>query len=183
MKRRVVRNIKDFQRVAEVSNIQFGGEGSRQVELELNPVGPVTVYMVQPGEKKGEAQEWLVAVVDSHEMLCFEGHGVFAVRLEPSHEVWVRRSEHTVVTGEDSGDTLTRMEKQGLYLDDLSIALHRQAILTRIQQEEDGRQRKSHADSLERKLDATSKLVEELQRQLAEKNPPGEQESAAEDVE
>jgi len=141
------------------------GDEATIVEFDLNPVGPCVVRAHAPDTTKGKpGQSWLVGVYDTRETLRFAlPFSAVRVSLEPSLEAWVRRPR-TVSTEENPNpdENFTRMEKHGIDMDPVQIALQRQAILTRIQTNRESAERDSYTLSLERKLDQLSTTVASL---------------------
>lgn len=170
-----------FQYDTKATNLVFHsgpGDEATLVEFDINPVGPCVVRAHAPDTEKGKPGEsWLVGVYDERDTLRFAlPFAAVRVSLEPSGEVWVRRPR-TVSTEENPNpdENFTRMEKQGIDMDPVQIALQRQSILTRIQTNRESAERDSYTLSLERKLEELASSVATLQ---AEKAPPEIEQSA-----
>lgn len=164
-----IRNVTEyFLYDTKKTDLKFFASGSEEAtlcEFDITPLGPVAVRVQAPDEKKGEpGQSWLVGVYESAETLRFAVPFKAAkVVLEPSGEVWVRRP-HVAAASENPNpdETFTRMEKQGIDMDPMSIALHRQAVMNRIATGRDNAERDSYTASLERKLAEISQTVDQL---------------------
>lgn len=167
-----IKNIAQYLRYDKTTNLVFhAAVGDEQpsvlVELEINPVGPCVVRAHAPDTKKGEPGEsWLVGCYDSPETLRFAlPLKACRVSLEAA-EVWVRRPR-TVSTEQNPNpdETFTRMEKQGIDMDEMSVALHRQAVFNRIAANRDMAERDAYTRQLESKLN-------QLSEQIATLTPP-----------
>lgn len=141
-----------------------GDENSTLVEFDITPVGPAVVRAQAPDDKGKPGQTWLVGVYDEPETLRFAlPFKAVQVIIEPSLEAWVRRPR-TVAAHENPNEdeTFTRMEKQGIDLDPMTVALHRQAIMTRIATNRENVERDSYTSRLERGLADLAAQVEAL---------------------
>lgn len=138
--------------------IVYKGTPKRTVALEINPVGPVAAYLVTAGKKP---ERYLLAVIDDPTEISFTWKGDFAVQLEG--EAWVRRDQTPVfVEADPELPVYTRFEKVGLYHDEVGMALHRQAVLQRLQASGSADETSLRAQRLEDQLAKQGKLIEEL---------------------
>lgn len=160
-------------------SLGFPGEGRRTVEVTLNSVGPCVVRAA-PWLKRGTKAE---AFGDAVLVGCFEGMETYqvtvqddyALLLEPSGEVWALR-DMTPVALPVEQISLTRLEKPGLYMDELGIALARQATLSRMLESERSseaamRRREADAD-LTRREAALEARLKGLDEKIAALTPP-----------
>lgn len=154
--------------------ILYKGTPKRTVALEINPVGPVAAYLLEGGKKGARV---LLAVIDEPTEISFTWEGDFAVELEG--EAWVRRDQTPVFVEADPAlPVYTRFEKVGLYHDEVGMALHRQAVLQRLQATGSADESSLRAQRLEEQLAKQGKLIEELlaRQQIPEKEGVDEQE-------
>lgn len=158
---RKVRNLDGFELYASGDKLVFTGRGVRTVVFEVNPVGPCVAYLYK---KVGKAdQRMLIGWTEVPETFEVNVEGDVWVQLEPSAEVWVRHKADKVAgpnPGEDQ--TFTRMEKMGLYADDLTIALHRQATLNNIIAHRENFARDSYQRRLEARLEEMGETIKKL---------------------
>lgn len=137
--------------------IRYEGTPRRTVALEINPVGPVVAYLLQDGKKA----RLLLAVIDEPTEISFTWEGDFTVELEG--EAWVRRDQTPVFVEADPAlPVYTRFEKVGLYHDEVGMALHRQAVLQRLQALDGADESSLRAQRLEDQLAKQGKLIAEL---------------------
>lgn len=183
-----VHNVEQFQRWDDKSRIVFRANDNSGVigaELEINTVGPCVARVHLPDEGKNPGKVYLLGVFEGNQTIQF---GISAetvmVALEPSSEVWYRKSD-TFATAENPNPNVsfTRMENMGLEMDELGIALHRQAVLNRI---ETGRVQivaDQYTRKVERLLAETNARVDKLleaQRVEREAQANAQSETAAE---
>jgi len=164
-----IRNIHKYSQFETGDKIYFDGEGARTIAIEVIPLGPCAVRWNRVLNKKPVAQ--LVAVVDRHETVKVDVSGDGFVTLEPSAEAWFYAQRITVTKIAQDDASLTRLEKPGLYMDELSIALHRQAVLQRIQANQLEETRTAYTTQLERRLADMASQIEALAKP-AEEAPP-----------
>lgn len=158
---RKVRNLEGFRLYGEGDKLVFAGNGKRTVTFEVNPVGPVVAYLYSGVGKS--ATRVLIGWTEVPETFEVNVDGDVWVQLEPSAEVWVRHSKIAVAAPNPSdGQTFTRMEKMGLYADDLTIALHRQAVLNNIVSHREGFARDAYQRRLEARLEEMSDTIAKL---------------------
>lgn len=181
-----IQNIDEFRAYNEKSRITFTAQGPEGViggEIEIVTVGPCVARLVVPAEGKAKEQVYLLGCFEGHETIQFAIKAEnAAVVLEPSGEVSYRQQKTFAVADNPNPDeNFTRNERMGLEMDELGIALHRQAVLNRI---ETGRERlvaDQHTRSLERKLQETNERVDALlkaQSDAAEAAQAAEQQAA-----
>lgn len=156
-----IRNIDKFVRYETGDKIHYDGHGPRTIAIEIIPVGPCVIRLHRATDKKGAAGQ-VVAMLERHETVKVDISGDVAVSLEPSGEVWYAAQRITVTKIAQDDASLTRLEKPGLYMDELSIALHRQATLQRIQANQLEEQRSAYTTQLERRLEQMAARIEEL---------------------
>lgn len=169
-----VKNVQDFVQYDETTNLVFKSNdesGVISAELEINTVGPCVVRLQLPNAGKKVGNVYLVGVYEGLDKVHFaiaapEARLVF----EPSGEVWFRHNEVPQGIPDTGEETFTRLEKPGLYLDDLSLALHRQSVLQNIAET----RRNVNADAYQRRLEKT---IDELSAKIdgIEKERAGEQ--------
>jgi len=174
---RIKNLVQFFQYDTKSTNLVFHsgpGDEATLVEFDLNPLGPCAVRAHAPDTEKGRPGEaWFVGVYEKAATLRFAlPFKAVRVSLEPSGEAWVRRPR-TVSTEENGNpdENFTRMEKQGIDMDPVQIALQRQAILTRIQTGREMAERDGYTVALERKLAELGEAITTLQ---AAQNPPSQ---------
>lgn len=161
-----VRNLKDYERYEEGDKLLLPGEDVRVVTFDVNPVGPcvVRLYTRHPGVK--EPSSVLVGWCEHAETFDVTVEGQCWVQLEPSGEAWVRHKFRRVANPNPSeGETFTRMEKMGLYVDEIGVALHRQAVLQSIAASREGYVRDAYQRQLEKDL-------VDMRAQIAALTPP-----------
>lgn len=157
MKKFRVANLDQWARPAD-GIIAYVGTPKRTVALEINPVGPVVAYLKEPG--KG-GHRILLAVIDEPTEITFTWEGNFNVELEG--EAWVRRDQTPVFVEADPDlPVYTRFEKVGLYHDEVGMALHRQAVLQRLQAADGADETSLRARRLEERLAKQDALIAEL---------------------
>lgn len=165
---RRIKNITEFY-AYEVDHTELvyhanTDDGMISGELEINTVGPCVARLQLPNEGKKPGKAWLLGTYEGHETISFSIDAPLArVVLEPSGEVWWRRSEVFASNANPNPEeTFTRMEKPGLYQDELGIALHRQATLNRIYAAQEGAVADAHTKRLERMIAEMSDKIEAL---------------------
>lgn len=159
-----VRNLEEYELYGVGDKLMCPGEGARTVSFDVNPVGPVVVrlYTKVPGKKEPVAK--LVGWAERQETFDVTVKGECWVQLEPSMEVWVRHKWKRVVNpNPGEGETFTVMEKMGLYVDDIGVALHRQAVLAKIANDRENYGRDAYQRQLETQLLELNKRIEALQ--------------------
>lgn len=132
--------IRDLDRWYKVENgLSFHGEAMRTVAVEVSTVGPTMVLVVpfqldKAGRPTYDRDEAVFGgVVEGRETIEVTWGGNFALAFDVEAEVWALRDQSPVAMPADPElPKFTRFEKQGLFVDDLSVALHRQAVLTRL---------------------------------------------------
>lgn len=162
-----IQNIEEFRPYNEKSRITYQAQGPEGViggELEIVTVGPCVARLVLPAEGKAKEQAYLLGCFEGHETIQFAIKAPLAVIvLEPSAEVAYRQQKTFAVADNPNPDeNFTRNERMGLEMDELGIALHRQAVLNRIEQSRQRLQDDQYTSALERKLAETSAAVERL---------------------
>jgi len=154
--------IRDLDRWYKVENgLLFQGEALRTVAVEVSTVGPTMVLVVpytldKAGRPTYDRDEAVFGgVVEGRETIEVTWGGNFALAFDMEAEVWALRDQTPVAIPSDPDlPKFTRFEKQGLFVDDLSVALHRQAVLTRLAEKS--------------KIEAQNVREAGLQQQLAE---------------
>lgn len=132
--------IRDIDRWYKVeAGLAFYGEAMRTVAVEVSTVGPTMVLVLpfildkagRPTYNRDDAV--FGGVVEGRETIEVTWGGNFAIAFDVESEVWALRDQSPVAMPSDPDlPKFTRFEKQGLFVDDLSVALHRQAVLTRL---------------------------------------------------
>lgn len=167
-----IRNLSGFEQYETGDKLLAPGDGVRVVSFDVNPVGPCVVYLYtkHPGVK--EPTKTLACVVEKMETLDVTVEGDAWFQLEVSSEAWVRHKFKRVVNpNPGQGETFTRMEKMGLYADELSIALHRQAVVNRIVQHRESYAQDAYQRQLESRVESLAALVAKL---TPKEEPEGE---------
>lgn len=146
--------------------IVYHASGFKTHAIEVNPVGPVVVYLTNG--KKGHRV--LVGVIDEPTEVQFGWDGPCMLELEG--EAWVRR-DRTPIFSEADPDAVsyTRFEKVGLYHDEIGMALKRQATLQRLHDMDGAAQSSMRAQRLEQELASVNKRLDDL---LAAQPKPAE---------
>lgn len=165
-----IRNIDKFARYEAGEKIHYDGYGARTIAIDVVPVGPCVMRLHRADAKKGEAGQ-VIAILDRQETVKVDVKGDVAVSFEPAGELWYAAQRITVTKIAQDEASLTRLEKPGLYMDELSIALHRQAVLQRIQANQLEEARTAHTTQLERRLADMASQIEALAKP-AEEAPP-----------
>lgn len=169
---RHIKNLEQWYLVPTGEILTFRGDAERTVEIELNAVGPCSAYVQRlkldddaPDPKKKAiwtGERYLLGTFEGLEAFRWRLDGNFGVVLEHSPEVWARRDQSPVSLPEPEGESYTRFEKAGLYVDELGTMLHRQAVLTRMSNSQaQGEERRENA-SLRRRLDDMAAMIEKL---------------------
>lgn len=176
----MAKRMTDLERWYRVDggSLGFPGAGRRTIEVRLNSVGPCVVRCApwDMGNKKepfGEAV--LVGCFEGQETFQVTVNGHAALLLEPTVEVWALRDMSPVAMQVEQ-ISLTRLEKPGVYMDELGIALARQATLSRMLES----QRSSERSRLQREADAQlsareadlEKRLKGLDERIAALTPP-----------
>jgi len=165
---RHIKNIDRWYRVANNTLLVYEGDAERTVEIAINAVGPCVARLVAVHQEKGkwvpQGDPFLLGLVEGgREDFRWTANGNFAVVLETTGEAWVYRDMTPVsVQADESLEVFTRMEKAGLYMDDLGIALHRQAVLQRLQHKQQRELADDYTQSLEQRLQVLADQVEAL---------------------
>lgn len=162
-----IQNIEEFREYKQGDTLRYVAQGPEGViggELEIVTVGPCVARLHIPGDKKGSVTKYLLGCFEGHETIQFAIKAPEAVVvLEPSAEVAYRQQKTFAVADNPNPDeNFTRNERMGLEMDELGIALHRQAVLNRIEQSRQRLQDDQYTSTLERKLAETSAAVEQL---------------------
>ncbi|UYD39166.1 MAG: hypothetical protein [Wigfec virus K19_56] len=162
-----VHNIEQFQKYDEHSRIIFKANDNSGVigaEFELNTVGPCVARLHLPDDGKKAGKVFLIGVYEGNQTVQF---GIAAqsvmVSLEPSGEVWYRKRDSFAVADNPNPDvSFTRKENMGLEMDELGIALHRQAVLNRIEAGRSQLVTDQYTRKVERQLQETNARVDKL---------------------
>lgn len=174
---RKVRNLKQFAKyTADDAIVIDGPVKTRVIAFDVNPYGPVAIYFdaVEMGQTKVKPVRTFVGWCETPETFEVTVDNTGYIVFEPTGEVWVRYVGAPVVNpNPGAGQTFTRMEKMGLYADDLTIALHRQAVINNIVTGRQNLQRDSYQRQLEGKLQELSDTIAKLTPKKEE--PEGEQ--------
>lgn len=161
--------VRDIDRWYKVTSgaLAFHGDKLRTVAVTVSSVGPTRV-MVVPFTVNSKGQNtWLEddavlgGVVEGREAIEVTWGGNFALIFDEGVEVWALRDNTPVsVPADPALPKFTRFEKQGLFMDELSVALHRQAVLTRLAT-------KSETEAATRREVALQDKLEEMSRAIA----------------
>lgn len=192
----MVKKLRDLDRWVEASSgILFPGEALRTVSVTINPVGPAVARVVpyQLNSKGAHTYDKdsavFLGVFDQMETLEITWGGSFAVFFEDAVEVWVLRDQTPLAIAADpDSPKFTRFEKQGLFVDDLGVALHRQAVLSRLANKQNEQAANVREAGLRQQLEELGKLVagltkaEEARVKTAEVKPEAKAEDKAEQV-
>lgn len=180
-----MRRIHDLQRwyKAESALLLYPGDRElyREVQLTVNVTGLAALYMV-PYEKdrKGQVKtdddsRVLLGVVEAGkpETFAFGWGGDFAVQFEASGEVWVLRDQTPVaIPGPPDSPEFTRLEKAAMFMDELDVVLHRQAVLQRMSQRSEVNERNERDTQLRQHNEALEAKLSELAEQIKALAPP-----------
>lgn len=159
-----IRNLSGFEPYGVGDKLLAPGSDVRVISFEVNPIGPCVVWQYTRHKGVKEPAKVLACVVEKLETLDITVDGDVYFELEPSQEVWVRHKFKRVVNpNPNQGETFTRMEKMGLYTDELSIALHRQAVVNRIVQHRESYAQDAYQRQLEKRVEALAATIERLQ--------------------
>lgn len=160
-----IRNVLAFQRYEKFIVVDAPQvDGKVSIEMELRTVGPAVarVSVFPNGAKK--AVSYLLGVFEDGDTINVSVDAPQVVlSFDEGTEVWYR--DLTVPIGKENPDpskTFTRMEKPGLYMDELGIALHRQAVLGRIAERRQNFQRDQYQSQLEGELTRLRGLIEAM---------------------
>lgn len=177
--------IRDLDRWYKVeTGLAFHGEALRTVAVEISTVGP-TMLMVVPFtlDKKGlptfsRDDAVFGGVVEGREVIEVTWGGNFALAFDEGSEVWALRDQTPVATPADPAlPKFTRFEKQGLFIDDLGVALHRQAVLTRLAEKSKTEAQNLREAGLVQQLAELSAKVAALTPPQVEQQPPEKEEN------
>ncbi|QCS37231.1 hypothetical protein [Tortoise microvirus 72] len=166
-----IKNIEQFQQWDAKASIVYRANGGGEEEvisgsIEFVAVGPVTIRLQLPDVGKKPGPSYLLGTYEgvAVETVIFAiAAPVVRLVFEPSGEVWFRKQDiFQAPENPNPDETFTRMEKPGLYMDDLSIALHRQSVLQRIHEGRQNVERDNYTAQLERKLRELGDTVEKL---------------------
>lgn len=171
-----LQNVDQFRLYDPKSRIVFRANGDTGIihgEVEINTVGPCVARLSLPAEGKAEPVQYLLGCYEGNVTIQFAiGAPLAAVVLEPSGEAWYRNAETFAVSDNPNPDeNFTRLEKMGLEQDELGIALHRQAVLSRIQNERSQSVSDQYTRNLERQLAETNARVDAILAAQAEAEP------------
>lgn len=162
-----IHNVDEFRPYEADSKIIFRANGTDGVigaELEINTVGPCVARLRLPDEGKKPGKVFLLGTYEGNKTIQF---GIKAdtvmVILEPSAEVWYRKSDTFQSADNPNPDvSFTRKENMALEMDELGIALHRQGILNRIESSRVQTTADQYSKRLERQLQETNARVDAL---------------------
>lgn len=170
---RHIKNLEQWYKVPAGEVLTYRGTTERTVEVELNSVGPCVVYTqrieldeVEPDPKKKAkwvGERYLLGTFEGLEGFRWRLDGNFAVVLDGSPEVWARRDQSPVSLPEPEGESYTRFEKAGLYVDELGTMLHRQATLQRMANSQAQGEERTVNRQLRARLDELTAMVSKLQ--------------------
>lgn len=157
-----IRNLDRWNKVVD-GEVLFTGAQARGGEIIVNSVGPCVVHYVPLGpDGKPSGDEVLLGCSEGLETYRWDSRGPCMIVLEPSGEVWVYRDQTPLAKPAENGVSMTRVEKAGLYMDDLGMALHRQAVLQRMARMQATEEDTRYTRGLEERLEALSALVATL---------------------
>lgn len=176
-----VKNLKDYYKVKAGEAVVYHGVADREVQLKINTAGPCVVYVQQVDDKNKplpKAERFLLGMVDNgQEEFSWRLSGNFAVTFDPTGEVWVYRDQTPLAVPGNGNPPFVRLEKMGVHVDELGVALHRQAVLNRLQRSQETIGDNLRARALEDRLADLTALVESLKPKPAPA-PESESESA-----
>lgn len=172
---RRIKNLMDYFLVPKGHGIAFFGHADREVSMKINTAGPCVVYVqaVQADGKTplAKSQRMLLGMVDNGlEEFVWRMPGNFAVTFDPTGEVWVYRDQTPLAVAGKGEGSFTRLEKIGVHVDELGVALHQQAVLNRLQRSQETVGENIRAKALEARVADLAKLVDSLRP----KEPKGE---------
>lgn len=132
-------------------------------ELRLVSVGPCAVFIVPPTSKGKDDKLYLLGVFEGDETFQFAFPAFeYKVIVDPSGPVYYASPTGEVAQDVGEVKSFTRLEKPGLYMDELGIALHRQAVLSRISAARENVTKDAYQRQLERQLAELSEQVAAL---------------------
>lgn len=174
-----VKNLRDYYKVPKTGGVFFYGTADREVELKVKSAGPCVVYVQQldeAGEKPlPKSERYLLGMIDNgEETFAWRLPGNFVVTFDPTGEVWVYRDQTPMAIPGKGGAPFVRLEKMGVHVDELGVALHRQAVLNRLQRSQETIGENIRAKELEARLADLTKLVETLKpkAEVVQADPP-----------
>lgn len=174
-----VKNLDRWYLVPEKKGVPFEGTLSREVEMKVMCVGPCVLYVTGLANGKAVGDRMLLGYVDGgEETFRWRMAGNFAVTFDASGEVWVYRDQTPVGAEAPNGKSMTRVEKAGLYVDELGHALHRQAVLQRLATRQKTDQETAYTRGLEKRLEELVATVAALKPAPKPVPEPGRDEEA-----
>lgn len=171
---RRLKNVEDFVKYDDTTDHMLTFKANEETgmvsgEFEVKVVGPCAAFVHLPDVGKNPGPRYLLCLIDADDTIVFSVKAPMArVVLQPSAEVWFRK--RTVFQSADNPNpdqNFTRMEKPGLYQDELGIALHRQAVLNRIQQTASETASAAAARRMAKQLEDLTGQIAELRLQRA----------------
>lgn len=163
-----IKNLQQWYKVPSGEALYYWGDIERAVEIELNTVGPCAVYVETLDLNRNPLERYFLGVAEGLETFQWRLEGDFAVVLDPSGEVWARRDQSPVSLPAPEGESFTRFEKAGLYVDEIGMALHRQAVLNRMAASQATGEERRTSKALEQRL---ADLTAQVAKLTAEKPP------------
>jgi len=132
-------------------------------ELTMVAVGPCVVIITPKAERRKDAPTYVLGVFEGRETFQFAFPGEeYYLSVEPSGPVYYASPLGAVAVDVGEVPFFTRMEKPGLYMDELSFALHQQSVLTRIAASRERMEADAYQRDLEGQLDSLRATVEGL---------------------
>lgn len=175
-----IKNLMDWYKVPTGEGVRFLGKADREVELKVNTAGPCIVY-VQRLDDKGEkplakSERYMLGMVDNgQEAFVWRMPGNFVVTFDATGEVWIYRDQTPLAIPGKGEPSFVRLEKMGVHVDELGVALHRQAVLNRLQRSQETVGENVRAKALEKQLADLTKLVESLKpKEVVQADPPAQ---------
>lgn len=155
---------------------QAGGDGEAMMqEITLVATGPCVLF-IRPKAAKGEdEQTFLLDVFEGRQSFQWAFPGEYELCIEPSGPVYYASPAGAVAYDVGDVKSFTRFEKPGLYIDELSFALHQQSVLNGIMQGRERMERDAYQRQLERRLE---ELTARIDAQSVEPDAAQEEQSA-----
>lgn len=162
-----VKNLTDYFPVPAGEAVVYRGSLEREVSIRVNTAGPCMVYVQQldaSGTKPlDKAPRYLLGMVENGQQeFMWRMAGNFAVTFDPTGEVWVYRDQTPLAIAGEGKGSFVRLEKIGVHVDELGVALHRQAVLNRLQRSQETVSENIRAKGLETRLAELAALVDSL---------------------
>lgn len=173
-----VKNLDQWYKVT--GPIVFDNPMGGTHEVELNPIGPCVARLqlgvVEDGKfKPDKGAGVLLGLIDQLDGYQFTVTQPCAVHLE-AQEVWARRDQTPVAVPFDpESPSFTRLEKAGLFVDEIDVLLHRQSVLQRLSASQALGEERQKSERLERRLDELVAQITALTPKVETPEPPAEE--------